>query len=163
MRSFSNLWYWIMLAVVWSAASHRVLGVPFDLIQRAGRHGGQFEADMHDLVRIYTARIMMIARTSGMWLLGLACFLLTMLALLGFVYAIEFAQALFLIAMPMSIVGALSIRAAQVIRARGLHGAALRKRLIAHRRITQVIGMLSILVTSFWGMYQNLSLGVLGG
>lgn len=163
MRSFSNLWYWIMLAVVWSAASHRVLGVPFDLVQRAGHQGGQFEIDMQELVRINVRRILMISGTSGMWLFGLACFALTVLALLGFLYSIEFAQAVFLIALPMSLVGGLSIHAAQDIHSSGLIGAPLRKRLIVHRRITQVIGMVSILVTAFWGMYQNLSLGVLGG
>ncbi|MEM9756043.1 MAG: component of SufBCD complex, partial [Pseudomonadota bacterium] len=28
LRSFSNLWYWIVLAVFWSSASHWGLGVP---------------------------------------------------------------------------------------------------------------------------------------
>ena len=35
MRSFSNLWYWIALAVMWSTASHWVLGVPWDMVIRA--------------------------------------------------------------------------------------------------------------------------------
>ena len=37
MRSFSNLWYWIGLAVLWSSVSHWVLGVPYDSILRAKR------------------------------------------------------------------------------------------------------------------------------
>ncbi len=37
MRSFSNLWYWIALAVTWSSTSHWVLGVPFDMVLRARR------------------------------------------------------------------------------------------------------------------------------
>ena len=41
MRSFSNLWYWIMLAVIWSSTSHWVLGVPHDMFIRARRQGGQ--------------------------------------------------------------------------------------------------------------------------
>jgi hypothetical protein len=41
MRSFSNLWYWIALAVLWSSTSHWVLGVPFDMIQRARRRAGR--------------------------------------------------------------------------------------------------------------------------
>ena len=39
MRSFSSLWFWILLAVTWSTASHWVIGVPYDLIQRARRTG----------------------------------------------------------------------------------------------------------------------------
>ncbi len=46
--SFSNLWYWIALAVMWSSTSHWVLGVPYDMIQRARREGGQAEADLED-------------------------------------------------------------------------------------------------------------------
>ena len=49
MRSFSNLWFWIALAVVWSSASHWILGVPIDLVYRAGRIGGQAERDLEDL------------------------------------------------------------------------------------------------------------------
>ena len=37
-RSFSNLWFWIMLAVAWSTASHWVLGIPFDMVLRARQH-----------------------------------------------------------------------------------------------------------------------------
>ena len=45
LRSFSNLWYWIALAVLWSSISHWVLGVPHDMIHRARREGGQVLAD----------------------------------------------------------------------------------------------------------------------
>ena len=37
MRSFSNLWYWVALAVLWSSASHWVMGIPHDMIYRARR------------------------------------------------------------------------------------------------------------------------------
>ena len=37
LRSFSNLWYWIGLAVFWSSVSHWILGVPYDSIMRAKR------------------------------------------------------------------------------------------------------------------------------
>ena len=51
MRSFSNLWFWIALAVMWSTASHWVLGVPFDMVLRARRHGEEAQADLEDMVR----------------------------------------------------------------------------------------------------------------
>ena len=49
MRSFSNLWFWIALAVVWSSASHWVLGVPWDMALRAKRKGGQLAEDFETL------------------------------------------------------------------------------------------------------------------
>ena len=115
MRSFSNLWYWIALAVAWSSASHWVLGVPYDMVLRARRLGGQAERDLEDMVRINVNRLLYIVRVSGAWGMGIACFLLTVLALSGFVYRLEFAQSLFLLGFPMSLVGLLNSATAHQI------------------------------------------------
>lgn len=162
MRSFSNLWYWIALAVLWSTAAHFVLGVPWDLIQRAGRNGGQAQVDLEDLVRINCNRILYITGTAGLWIVGFVFALLTTLVLLGFMYDVEFAQAVFLLALPMSLVGALSISTARLIVEAQLMGEALRRRLARHRFYTQIVGMFAILVTAMWGMLQNLRVGVFG-
>lgn len=163
MRSFSNLWYWIALAVVWSTTSHWVLGVPWDLVQRAAKQGGQAAQDLEDMVRISCNRMLYIAGMSGLWLLGLVSGLLTSLAILAFWYWVEFAQAVFLLAFPMTFVGLLSLNSARIIRENGLTGADLHRRLSRHRIGTQFIGMVSIFVTAMWGMYQNMSLGAFGG
>ncbi|KAA9009223.1 component of SufBCD complex [Histidinibacterium aquaticum] len=157
MRSFSNLWFWIALAVVWSSASHWVLGVPFDMITRARRHGGQAQEDLETLVSINVRRLLFIGRVSGLVLIGFLCFLLTALAILGFVYDVEFAQALFLIGLPLSGVLALSLATARRLERDEPQGEELYRRLLRHRQIVQVIGMVSIFVTAFWGMAQNLS------
>ncbi|MFD2739306.1 component of SufBCD complex [Sulfitobacter aestuarii] len=163
MRSFSNLWFWIVLAVIWSTASHWVLGVPYDMVVRARQQGGQAEADLEDLVRIYVNRLLYIAEVSGLWLIALGCFALTSLALLGIVYEIEFAQAVLLLGFPLSLVGLLSLATARRIRGEDARGEHLRRRLMRHRFYVQVIGMVSIFVTALWGMYQNLAIGPLGG
>lgn len=163
LRSFSNLWFWIALAVLWSTASHWVLGVPYDMVLRARRHGGQAEQDLEDMVRINTNRLLFIANVSGLWLLGLGCFLLTALGVLGFFYAIEIAQALFLLGFPMALVGLLSLSTSRLIQYEMASGEALRRRLTRHRLYVQITGVLSIFVTALWGMYQNFSVGPLGG
>ncbi|WP_298835951.1 component of SufBCD complex [uncultured Roseobacter sp.] len=163
MRSFSNLWFWIALAVMWSTASHWVLGVPFDMVLRARRHGGQSEQDLEDLVRINTNRLLFIARVSGLWLLTLGCFLLTMLGGMGFFYGLEIAQALFLLGLPMAVVALISLSTARLIQQEDSSGELLRKRLTRHRLYVQMTGVVSIFVTALWGMYQNMSTGVLGG
>jgi len=162
MRSFSNLWFWIALAVMWSTASHWILGVPHDLILRARRDEGSAAEDVEALVRINVARLLYIANMSGLWLAGLTCFLLTGLSLLGFVYWVEFAQALFLLMLPMTIVGLLSLNTARLIHDTAATGETLYKRLFRHRIFVQFIGMISIFVTAMWGMYTNLSLGPFG-
>ena len=161
MRSFSNLWFWIALAVLWSTASHWVIGVPFDMVVRARRHGGQAEVDLEDIVRVNVNRLLYITHVSGLWLLGFGCFLLTGLFVLGFAYGVEFAQAVFLLALPMSLLFAMSLSTARLIAAHRLSGEELRKRLGRHRIYTQMLGVVSIFVTALWGMYQNLSFGAL--
>ena len=162
MRSFSNLWFWIALTVMWSTASHWVLGVPYALVMRARRDGGRAVADVEDLVRINVERLLYIARKSGLWLAGLTCFLLTGLGLLGFVYWVEFAQALFLLLLPMTFVGLTSLNTARLIHDTKVSGEMLYKRLLRHRVFVQITGMVSIFVTAMWGMYTNLALGPFG-
>lgn len=162
LRSFSNLWYWIMLAVMWSSASHWIIGVPFDLISRAKREGGTLQQDLEEMVRIQATRYTHIADTAGTILTAVLFFILTSLGILAVFYGIEFAQAVALLMVPMAILWLMSLRAARLIVAGENIGEALHRRLFRLRIQTQVLGMLSIFVTSMFGMYQNLQIGVLG-
>jgi len=162
MRSFSNLWYWISLAVLWSTASHWVIGVPFDLVQRAKRRGGQAEIDLEQLVRINCNRLLYIGRISGLLLMAFGSAIVTTLFILGFWYGVEFAQAVFFFVFPLSFIGMLSMSTARLITTEAASGALLQKRLTRHRLYTQIIGMMSVFVTAMWGMYQNLVVGPFG-
>ncbi len=162
MRSFSNLWYWIALAVLWSTTSHWVLGVPYDMIQRATRRGGEAQQDLEIMVRINCDRLLYIAGVSGLWLLGLVSAGLTSITLLAFFYWVEFAQAVFFLAVPMTLVGLMSLNAARLIREQQLEGEALRHRLSRHRLQIQMVGMVSIFVTALFGMAQNIMAGAAG-
>ncbi|WP_210402067.1 component of SufBCD complex [Pseudotabrizicola formosa] len=157
MRSFSSLWYWIALAVLWSSVSHWVMGVPFDLITRARRQDEEAAEDLAALARITARRMLYISRRGGMWLIGFMCFVLTVLALLGAVYGVEFAQAVLLMAAPMVLIGYLTLRLALRVETEAPVGAALVRLLMRHRFVTQFIGMISIFVTALFGMYQNIS------
>ena len=164
MRSFSNLWYWIGLAVFWSSVSHWILGVPYDSILRA-RRGTPPEAmnDLQDLVRVNVNRILYIAEISGNWIALFGSAFLTALGLAAFVYSVEFAQAVFLLVAPLSILGLMTVRTARRIKARGLSGEQLVKCLIRHRFGTQVFGVVAIFFTAMFGMYTNLYVGPFGG
>ncbi len=161
LRSFSNLWFWIMLAVFWSSTSHWVLGVPYDMVARARRSGGQAEQDLEDLVRINTNRILFIAEESGLWVVAIGSAFLTAMVILGFFYSLEWAQAVFLLAFPMTIVGLLSVFSSVRIRAGETKGEALWRRMRIHRMLTQMIGVISIFVTALWGMYVNMTVLVI--
>jgi hypothetical protein len=161
MRSFSNLWYWIVLAVVWSSTSHWVLGVPHDMIHRARREGGQSEVDLEDMVRINVNRLLHVIDRSLHVVIGMSAFWLTFLAILGFFYQVEFAQAVFLLMAPMSVVVWRSVKVSRSIAAGDNSGEALYTRLIWHRRVTQIIGMLAVIVTALYGSWQNMHASVL--
>jgi hypothetical protein len=161
MRSFSNLWYWIALAVLWSSASHWVLGVPHDMIQRARREGGQAQQDLEDLVRINVTRILGLVDQGALIFVGLASFWLTALGMMAFWYDVEFAQAVFLLVFPMTLVAWRAVHACRRIAGGENRGEALYRRLTVHRRWTQVIGMLAIFVTALYGTWQNVSVSIL--
>lgn len=160
MRSFSSVWYWIALAVLWSTASHWVMGIPFDMVSRAAQRGGQAETDLEDMARVMTNRLLGISRMAGLWLLGLSCFVLSSLAVTGFVYGVQMAQAVFLLFAPLAVVGLMSLNTARLIQERHAQGEELRRILWRHRILVQVVGMIAIFVTAMWGMYQNLGGGL---
>ncbi|MFN3847656.1 MAG: component of SufBCD complex [Paracoccaceae bacterium] len=157
MRSFSSLWYWIALAVLWSSVSHWVLGVPFDLINRARKHGGEAAEDLAALTRINARRMLYISRNGGLWGIGFTAFLLTILGMLAILYRVELAQAIFLMFAPMVLVTYLSLRVALRVERDAPIGEALVRVLMRHRFVVQLIGMIAIFVTAMFGMFQNIS------
>lgn len=161
LRSFSNLWYWIAIAALWSSVSHWVLGVPHDMIQRARREGGEAQKDVEDLTRINVNRLLHVVDGGVLLLVGLAAFWFSTLVLLAFYYDVEFAQAIFFLFAPLMLVVWVSVRSSRKIVAEGEVGDGLLRRLTIHRRIVQVIGMVAITVTAFYGTWQNLSVSIL--
>jgi hypothetical protein len=162
LRSFSNLWFWLALAVMWSTVSHFVIGVPHDLIRRAERDAGDTLADVEALAHIYTRRFLVLMRSGELLVIWFICFMISGLMLLAILYRVEFAQALLCLALPMLAVGGLTLRTCLAIERADLRGPELLRRLRRHRITVQMVGMFSLFFTGMFGMYQNLTLGVLG-
>ena len=157
--SFSNLWYWIVLAILWSTLSHWVLGVPFHVVLRANRGHAQSAADMHTLAEINVRSILTTTDAAGPVLVGIAAFIATGLAVLGFWYGVEFCQAVLLLFLPLIAVGGLSVLTARRLAARGFDDLA--RTLRRHRMMVQAMGVVFIFVTAMWGMYTNVTFGPL--
>lgn len=162
LRSFSNIWFWVVLAVLWSTLSHFVIGVPFDLVQRARRGGGQALADLETLAHIQARRRIQLFTSAGPAMVGVGAAGLSMLLVLGFFYGVELAQAVFLLLGPASLTGLMGLRTAHAIAGTGAAGSDLTGRLSRHRFVVQALGIASIFVTAIWGMWQNMSVSVLG-
>lgn len=161
LRSFSNLWFWIALAVLWSSASHWVIGVPFDMVRRAAQGHEVALQDMHALANIQARRLLYIGDAAGTVTTIFTFFAVTVLVLLGFLYDVEFAQAILFLFLPMMVVTSISIRTARKVA--GLDAYDLGNLLARHRRYVQMVGVVSIFATSMWGMWVNLNQSVLGG
>ncbi|SDX41319.1 component of SufBCD complex [Roseicitreum antarcticum] len=162
LRSFSNIWFWVVLAVMWSTLSHFVIGVPFDLVQRARRRGGQALSDLETLAHIQARRRVQLFASAGPAMVGVGAAGLSMLLVLGFLYGVELAQAVFLLLGPASLTALMGLRIARAIAERGEMGNDLIRRLSRHRFLVQGLGMAAIFLTAIWGMWQNMSISVLG-
>lgn len=163
LRSFSSVWYWIILAITWSAVTHNPLGVPFDMVLRARRRGGQDLRDLEVMVALQVRRRQAVLQSAGVLVVAGWAAALTVLAVLGFRYGMEMAQALTLLLVPLSLVGALRVRLMDRLTREGTQGEALCKRMTWHRTGVQAIGLLAILVAALWGMWFNLNIRALGG
>lgn len=157
LRSFSSLWFWIAVAVAWSSMTHFIIGVPFDMVVRARRKGGQAMDDLRVMALIQARRRNQIMASSGVWLAGIWALILSVLAILGFGYGAELSQALTLLLLPMTLAALLGLGLARKLEATPLEGAALVKKLLWHRFLIQVIGLVAILLTTMWGTLFNLS------
>lgn len=157
LRSFSSIWYWIVVTVAWSQMSYRPLGVPFDRIQRARRKGGEDLADVEALVAIQVRRTARIVQEAGAWAAGGLAFVHTIMLTLGVWYGIELALAIELIVLPATLVGILAMFTANRIYQEEATGTRLLRLLLRHRFWTQVIGMLSICVTAAVAMLRIFS------
>lgn len=156
-RTFSNIWYWLAVAVTWSTVSHWIIGVPFDMIFRARRYEGDAAGDLDLLVTINVRRLTAISEKAGVWLIGFVAFSLSALVMLGFYYGIELAQGFFCLAFPVTVVGMLNFRLSRRFAVSQPTGAALARALLKLRFWIQVIAMVSIFFTAMYGMYYNLS------
>lgn len=162
MRSFTSMWYWIVMAIFWSMMSHFVLGVPFDLVQRTlNTQDDESWRDLEDLARINAKRLYVIGRGAGIIIAALAAFILTAVFLLGFLYEVEFCQALFLLLLPFTLIGMIAQNTARRVLQDTPRRFDLVRCLRRQRLATQVIGMISIFVSAFWGVFHAMETGVL--
>lgn len=162
LRSFSNIWFWIAVAVGWSNVTHFIIGVPFDMVVRARRNGGSALADLEVLAGIQARRRMQIMRSSGIWVVAFWAMVLSALAVLGFGYGAELAQAITLLLLPMTLAAAIGLGLSAKLERAPLTGTALTRKLTMHRFGIQALGLLAILITTMWGTWHNLSIPPIG-
>ncbi|MFT3689209.1 component of SufBCD complex [Paenirhodobacter sp.] len=151
-RAFGSLWYWILVAAAWGMVTRRVLDVPLDLAFRA-----RVDAGAEVLVRGLLAQ----RRVPGLPRVVLVSCALTVLLLLGFGEGYELAQAVALIAVPVTLVRLLDLSAARRARA-APDGPMLAQVLLSHHVVVQVVAFAVIGGTAWYGMRQIVRAHFLG-
>lgn len=152
-RSFASPWFWLVFAGLWAVVPRNVLGIPSELVLRTRRGEAAPEVLLQWLGLVLPW--WRIGPVAAPVLTGLACFLVAMLAVLGFAHEMEAAQALTLLLAPLLAVLALRVWLAQGL-ARMLaetpapQAAELAaRRLIRHGWVSYGIALISVLFTTF--------------
>ncbi|MEM1315092.1 MAG: hypothetical protein AAGI51_11085 [Pseudomonadota bacterium] len=152
--TFLSVWYWALLAVFWATATHFTHGVPFDVMRRAQRFGGE-DLELFDrLARRLLDRIEEGVRRAAAWGIAGGAFVLAGLATAAVIGWAEWAQGLLAIAGPaawmifMSIREALSLREDLIAAASAPEGPPSSERLLQvyfrRRWANQFIGTVSL-------------------
>lgn len=162
-RSFSTIWFWVLLMLAWAFHGRTVLGVPVDVIHRAGRKDAA-EADQLALLDWLSLTLprWRVSAAEGIWLIGITAFILTVLLVLGFGYGLEMAQGLFLLLMPFAVLTGIAIRLAQQLSdllsaardgAITAHDASVlaSRRMRNHRILSALTAIFIVMITTFWG------------
>ncbi|MFV0301928.1 MAG: hypothetical protein ACK5IP_13805 [Paracoccus sp. (in: a-proteobacteria)] len=166
-RSFGSVWFWFLLILIWAGNGRAVLGVPSDVINRARRDPeGLPGLALLDWLSLSLPR-WHLDRREGVAFLAISSFLLTSLAMLGFGYGLELAQAVTLLAVPLFLLFLMRLRLAQRLDPvlSGAHdgsvapdeAAARALRMIGwHRRLAFALSMLAVAATALWGTIWQL-------
>lgn len=170
-RSFGSIWFWLVLIGMWSAAGRTVLGVPSEVLTHARR-----DHDLHpegpgvitllDWLSLSLAR-WHLSQTEGAAFLGASSFALTSLAVLGFGYGLEMAQALVLLLTPFWLLFWMRVRLARhllpLLQAGQVGERPVAevadeaiRRMLTHRRLVTALSIVSVAVAALWGTFWAL-------
>ncbi|MGB0960053.1 MAG: hypothetical protein ACPGVK_07375 [Halocynthiibacter sp.] len=138
-----------------------------DVIRDAQRHGdadgrSQVMLDVEVSANIRARRIMEMSRIGGNSVAIGISFILSTLAMLGFYYGVEFAQALFLIAFPYVFVVLHMVKTARRLTTNRPTGADMIAVLLGHRAVVQIIGIFGLFFAIMWGMFTLLTTVAIG-
>lgn len=160
MTSFTSVWYWIFLCLTWNSLSHRTLGVPFDMIIRADKHGDLFERDVDHIAHAQSRRLTYMFGRFGVVIIGVTAFFVSAIGAAAFVVGFQTSQAVFVVLIPVLCVGSSEMRLAYRIRRDDLRGSPLRRKIVLHRFFHQLFGIASLAMaaigTAYYGYLDTL-------
>ena len=151
-RSFLSIWYWIFLAVCWAQLTHFTLGIGFHDVRHADRVRGQAMADLETMVAINLRNTMPMLKNYGAVLVGVMTFMLSVFLTIGLAFNFELMQAIGLFWFFLCILGIVSWKFMLRLEAEQPKGSDLVKAIQRHKLVKQIIGVLALFLTAFYGL-----------
>lgn len=155
-QTFSSIWYWLAICVIWVMVCYRTIGVPLDMIHRARRHGGQAAADLEAAIAINLRRLNMFSQLERVVYVSVAAFVVSAIVVSAVYYDLEFAKGLIIIVFSLLISFSVNIYGAMRLATQPRHGSSLVTYLLNIRLLLQFIGATTVFVTFVFGMKFNL-------
>lgn len=144
----------MIVIIEWSVLTYFIHGVPVNTIMRSRKHPEAL-ADMHGMFELYRRRWMRSIPSDASVPLGFAAFIFAGMAVLGFRFNVELAQAVFGLLFPIVIVVWMNSRRLKTSFHYDLSEHNLRRFLLGTRRRIQSFGLFWVFILSIWGTYQN--------
>tara|TARA_B100000795_G_C22440465_1_gene301661 strand:- start:48 stop:557 length:510 start_codon:yes stop_codon:yes gene_type:complete len=158
-NSFNNVWFWVLVSIIWVTIINFTFGVTISQIQKAQLSGGTALIDIETIILINSRRRTEYIDEFGLWIISIGMFLLSASATLGFWFSYEFMQAstFLLILLYYSYIS--TLRLASKIKTKKLSGNDLCKAYLKCKNQKQFFGLIIILFISFFSSYYSIILG----
>ena len=158
-NSFNNVWFWVLVSIIWVTIINFTFGVTISQIQKAQISGGSALIDIETIILINSRRRIEYINRFGLWIISIGMFLLSATATLGFWFSYELMQAstFLLVKLYYSYFSSLSL--ASKIKTKKLIGTDLCKAYLRCKNQKQFFGLLIILFISFFSSYYSIILG----
>ena len=158
-NSFNNVWFWVLVSIIWLKSINFTFGVTISQIQKAQISGGSALIDIETIILINSQRRTEYINRFGLWIISIGMFLLSATATLGFWFSYELMQAstFLLIKLYYSYFSSLSL--ASKIKTKKLIGTDLCKAYLRCKNQKQFFGLLIIIFISLFSSYYSIILG----
>ena len=158
-NSFNNVWFWVLVSIIWVTIINFTFGVTISQIQKAQLSGGTALIDIETIILINSRRRTEYIDEFGLWIISIGMFLLSASATLGFWFSYEFMQAstFLLILLYYSYIS--TLRLASKIKTKKLSGNDLCTACLLYTSDAAFFGLLIILFISFFSSYYSIILG----
>ena len=145
-KSFASVWFWLTLGVTWFVVARYPFSISNELILQARNFEESARLSVEVLAEMRAKKLLAF----NLWKVAAFSFIGSIIFVFGWIYQIEFAQALFVWLVPIMGVGGVSLYTAYRVQNRSQKGDALLDTLERHRLMVILIGCLTFGFIAYW-------------